>query len=93
MAEISTQAAQDSAKGVKSRLIGLYGLIVGTYILATSFTDAFNLADSVGYAGSGSKLKAFRVRSLAMEATRMGLAESVSTCDQLVRRAGPAGKC
>jgi hypothetical protein len=52
MAEISTRAAQDSAKGVKNRLISLYGLVVGAYILATSFTDAFNLADSVGYAGS-----------------------------------------
>ncbi len=33
-------------------LIKRYGLVVGAYVLATLFTDAFNLADSVGYAGS-----------------------------------------
>ncbi|HEX5735904.1 MAG TPA: hypothetical protein VF131_23965, partial [Blastocatellia bacterium] len=52
MAEISTRAAQSTEVIESNTLIKRYGLVVGTYILATMFTDAFNLADSVGYAGS-----------------------------------------
>jgi hypothetical protein len=52
MAEIRTQSAQITAKIIKNNLIRMYGLVVGAYVLATSLTDAFNLADSIGYAGS-----------------------------------------
>ncbi|HJQ69735.1 MAG TPA: hypothetical protein VKA70_12220 [Blastocatellia bacterium] len=44
MAETSTQRSKETIKR--------YGPSVAVYILATLFTDAFNLADSVGYAGS-----------------------------------------
>jgi hypothetical protein len=61
MTEISTQTTQSATKIRIKDLVSRYGLVVGIYILATTFTDAFNLADSVGYAGSvvNSKLLEF----------------------------------
>ena len=52
MAEISTQPVRITAEGENNTLTRRYGLVIGAYLLATLVTDAFNLADSVGYAGS-----------------------------------------